>query len=140
MHEKLHELHVKVYGSIMEVEVLDTNIGKKRDLTHADQLKITYILGYGKSMLEIAKNMNHHHQTIRRFVVSGQTTRKMTKRCHLMRLSPREICKLKVEVAKTLHQSIFYNAGVPEKSCQSNETHKTTSIKVPITQFFLIHQ
>ena len=39
----------------MQVEVLDTNMGKKRDLTDADRLKISSMLGYGKSTLEIAK-------------------------------------------------------------------------------------
>ena len=33
-------------------------MGKKRNLTDADRLKITSMLGYGKYMLEIAKNMN----------------------------------------------------------------------------------
>ena len=55
MHEKPHELRLKTSGFIMQVEVLDTNMGKKRDLTDADRLKITSMLGYGKSTLEIAK-------------------------------------------------------------------------------------
>ena len=49
MHEKPHELRLKTSGFIMQVEVLDTNMGKKRDLTDADRLKITSMLGYGKS-------------------------------------------------------------------------------------------
>ena len=76
-------------------------------------LKITSMLGYGKSTLEIAKNMNRDHRTIERFAVSSQTTRKTPKICHLRRLSPRDIRKLKVEMAKTPHatsNSIFYNA------------------------------
>ena len=76
MHEEPHEQHVKAFGFIMQVEVLDTNMGKKQDLTDADRLKITSMLGYGKSTLEIAKNMNCDHRTIKRFVVSGQTKRK----------------------------------------------------------------
>ena len=113
MHEKPHELRVKTSGFIMQIEVLDTNMGKKRDFTDADRLKIASMLGYGKSTLEIAKNMNRGHQTIERFSVSGQTTRKTPKRCHLRRLSPRDIRKLKVEMAKIPHatsKSIFYNA------------------------------
>ena len=125
MHEKPHELRVKTSGFIMQVEVLDTNMGKKRDFTDADRLKITSMLGYGKSTLEIAKNMNRDHRTIERFMVSGQTKRKTPKRCHLRRLSPRDICKLKVEMAKTPHatsKSIFYNAcaqkGAKTARCQ----------------------
>ena len=76
MHEKPHELRVKASCFIMQVEVLDTNMGKKRDLTDADRLKISSMLGYGKSTLEIAKNMNR----LKRFMVSGQTTRKMLKK------------------------------------------------------------
>ena len=53
MHEKLHELRVKASGFIMQVEVLDTNMSKKRDLTDADRLKITSMLGYGEPTLEI---------------------------------------------------------------------------------------
>ena len=79
MHEKPHKLRVKAFGFIMQVEVLDTNMGKKRDLTDADRLKITSMLGYGKSTLEIAKNMNRDHRTIKRFVVSGQTKKKLQK-------------------------------------------------------------
>ena len=60
---------------------LDTNMGKKRDLNDADRLKIWSMLGYGKSTLEIAKNMNR----LTRFMVSGQTTRKTLKRRHLRR-------------------------------------------------------
>ena len=60
MHEKPYELRVKTSGFITQVEVLDTNI-KKRDFTDADRLKITSMLGYGKSTLEIAKNMNRDH-------------------------------------------------------------------------------
>ena len=81
MHEKPHELRVKASGFIMQVEVLDTNMGKKRNLTDADRLKISSMLGYGKSTLEIAKNMNR----LKRFMVSGQTTRKTLKRHHLRR-------------------------------------------------------
>ena len=117
MHEKPHKLRVKAFGFIMQVEVLDTNMGKKRDLTDADRLKITSMLGYGKSTLEIAKNMNRDHRTIKRFVVSGQTKRKTPKRCHLRRLSPRDVRKLKFETAKTpqaMSKSIFENAGVPK--------------------------
>ena len=113
MHEKPYELRVKTSGFIMQVEVLDTNMGKKRDFIDADRLKIRSMLGYGKSTLEIAKNMNRDHRTIERFAVSGQTTRKTPKRCHLRRLSPRDIRKLNVEMAKTPHarsKSIFYNA------------------------------
>ena len=33
---------------IMQVEVLDTNMGKKRNLTDADRLKISSMLGYGQ--------------------------------------------------------------------------------------------
>ena len=72
---------MKASGFIMQVEVLDTNMGKKRNLTDADRLKISSMLGYGKSTLEIAKNMNR----LKRFMVSGQTTRKTLKRCHLRR-------------------------------------------------------
>ena len=128
MHEKPHELRVKASGFIMQVEVLDTNMGKKRDLTDADRLKIASMLGYGKSTLEIAKNMNRDHRTIKRFVVSGQTKRKTAKRCHLRRLSPRDIRKLKVQTAKTPHatsKSIFENAGVPKMAktarCQTRK-------------------
>ena len=39
----------------MQFEVLGTNMGKKRDLTDADRLKISSMLGYGKSTLEITK-------------------------------------------------------------------------------------
>ena len=46
---------VKVCGFIMQVVALDTNMGKKSDLTDVDQLKITSMLGNGKSTLEIAK-------------------------------------------------------------------------------------
>ena len=116
MHEKPHELRVKASGFIMQVEVLDTKMGK-RDLTDADRLKITSMSGYGKSTLEIAKNMNRDHRTIKRFVVSGQTKRKTPKRCYLRRLSPRDIRKLKVEMAKTpqaTSKSIFENAGVSD--------------------------
>ena len=60
----------------MQVEILDTNMGKKRNPTDADRLKIMSMLGYGKSMLEIAKNMNHDHRAMKKFMVSGQTTRK----------------------------------------------------------------
>ena len=60
MHEKPYELRVKTSGFITQAEVLDTNI-KKRDFTDADRLKITSMLGYGKSTLEIAKNMNRDH-------------------------------------------------------------------------------
>ena len=81
MHEKPHELRVKASGFIMQVEVLDTNMGKKRNLTDADWLKISSMLGYGKSTLEIAKNMN----LLKRFMVSGQTRRKTLQRCHLRR-------------------------------------------------------
>ena len=119
MHEKPHELRVKTSGFIMQVEVLDTNMGKKRDFTDADRLKITSMLGYGKSTLEIAKNMNRDHQTIERFAVSGQTTRKTPKRCHFMRLSPRDIRKLKVEMVKTPHatsKSIFCNACAQKRA------------------------
>ena len=80
MHEKPHELRVKTSGFIMQVEVLDTNMGKKRDFTDADRLKMMSMLGYGKSTLEIAKNMNRDHRTIERFAVSGQTTRKKAKK------------------------------------------------------------
>ena len=113
MHEKPYELRVKTSCFIVQVEVLDTNMGKKRDLNDTDRLKIRFMLGYGKSTLEIAKNMNRDHRTVERFSVSGQTTRKTPKRCHLRRLSPRDIRKLKVEIAKTPHatsKSIFYNA------------------------------
>ena len=48
MHEKPHELRVKASGFIMQVEVLDTNMGKNRDLTDAVRLKITSMLGYGQ--------------------------------------------------------------------------------------------
>ena len=57
--------------------------------------------------------MNRDHRTIKRFVVSEE----MPKRCHLRRLSPRDIRQLKVEMAKTSHatsKSIFDNAGVPK--------------------------
>ena len=93
MHEKPHELRVKASGFIMQVEVLDTNMGKKKDLTVADRLKITSMLGYGNSTLEIAKNINRDHRTIKGFVVSSQTTRKTSRRCHLRRISPRDIRK-----------------------------------------------
>ena len=33
MHDKPYELRVKTSGFIMQVEVLDTNMGKKRDFT-----------------------------------------------------------------------------------------------------------
>ena len=39
IHEKPHELRVKASCFIMQVEILDTNTGKKRDLTDADRLK-----------------------------------------------------------------------------------------------------
>ena len=94
MHDKPHELRVKAFGFIMQVEVLHTNMGKKRDLTDTDRLKITSMLGYGSSTLEIAKNMNRDHRTIKRFVVSGQTKRKTPKTCHMRRLSPRDVRKL----------------------------------------------
>ena len=94
MHDKPHELRVKASGFNMQVEVLHTNMGKKRDLTDADRLKITSMLGYGNSTLEIAKNMNRDHRTIKRFVVSGQTKRKTPKTCHMRRLSLRDIRKL----------------------------------------------
>ena len=71
------------------------------------------MLGYGKSTVETAKNMNRDHRNIERFAVSGQTMRKTPKKCHLRWLSPRDIRKLKVEMAKTPHatsKSIFYNA------------------------------
>ena len=71
---------MKASGFIMQVEVLDTNMGKKRNLTDADWLKISSMLGYGKSTLEIAKNMNRDHRTMKRFMISGQTTRKMLKK------------------------------------------------------------
>ena len=113
----MHELRVKASDFIMQVEVLDTNMGKKRNLTDADWLKMTSMLGHGKSTLEIAKNMNRDHRTMKRFMVSGQTTRKTLKRCHSRRLSAIDIRKLKVEMAKTSHatsKSIFDNAGVPK--------------------------
>ena len=80
----------------MQVVVHDPNMGKKRDLPDADQLKITSMLGYGKSTLEIAKNMNRDHRTMKRFMASGKTTRKTLKRCYSSRLSARDIRKLKV--------------------------------------------
>ena len=58
MHKKPHGLRLKASGFIMQVEVLGTDMGKKRNFTDADRLKITSMLGYGKSTLEIAKNMN----------------------------------------------------------------------------------
>ena len=139
MHEKPDKLRVKAFGFIMQVEVLDTNMGKKRDLTDADWLKITTMLGYGKSTLEIAKNMNRDHRTIKRFVVSGQTKRKTPKRCHLRRLSPRDICKLKVETAKTPHatsKSIFENAGVPKmaKTARCQTLKSLAKVMKPIKQ------
>ena len=139
MHEKPHKLRVKAFGFIMQVEVLDTNMGKKRDLTDADRLKITSMLGYGKSTLEIAKNMNRDHRTIKRFVVSGQTKRKTPKRCHLRRLSPRDIRKLKVETAKTPHatsKSIFENAGVPKmaKTARCQTLKSLAKVMKPIKQ------
>ena len=79
MHEKPHELRVKASSFIMQVEVLDTNMGKKRDVTDAYRLKITSMLGYGKSTLEIAKNMNRDLRTIKRLVVSGQPKGKRQK-------------------------------------------------------------
>ena len=115
MHEKPHELRVKTSGFIMQVEVLDTNMGKKRDFTDADRLKIMSMLGYGKSTLEIAKNMNRDHRTIERFAVSGQTTRKTPKRCHLRRLSPRDIRKLKVEMATMQRVNQFFTTLAPKK-------------------------
>ena len=71
---------MKASGFIMQVEILDTNMGKKRNLTDADRLKISSMLRYGKSTLEIAKNMNRDHRTMKWFMVSGQTTRKMLKK------------------------------------------------------------
>ena len=113
----MHELRVKASDFIMQVEVFDTNMGKKKDLTDADRLKITSMLGHGKSTLEIAKNMNRDHRTMKRFMVSCQTTRKTLKRWHSRKLSSRDIRKLKVEMVKTPHatsKSIFDNAGVPK--------------------------
>ena len=55
MHEKPYELRVKTSGFVMQVEVLDTNMGEKRDFTDADRLKITSMLGYCKSTLEISQ-------------------------------------------------------------------------------------
>ena len=97
MHDKPHELRVKASGFIMQVEVLHTNMGKKRDLTDTDRLKITsMLLGYSNSTLEIARNMNRDHRTIKRlnFVVFGLTKRKTPKTCHMRRLSPRDVRKL----------------------------------------------
>ena len=76
MHEKPHELRAKASGFIMQVEALGTNMGKKRDLTDADRLKITSMLGYGKSTLEIAKNMNCDHRTMKRFMFLVKPRRK----------------------------------------------------------------
>ena len=77
MRGRLQKPRVKVCGFIMQVVVLDTNMGKTSDLTDVDRLKITSMLGNGKSTLEIAKNMNHH--TVKKFVLSGQPGKNATK-------------------------------------------------------------
>ena len=59
--EKPHERRVKASGFFMQVEVFDTNMCKKRDVTDAFRLKIMSMLGYSKSTLEIAKNINRDH-------------------------------------------------------------------------------
>ena len=61
MGEKPHERRVKTSGFIMQVEVFDTNMRKKRDVTDAIRLKINSMLGYSKSTLEIAKNIYRDH-------------------------------------------------------------------------------
>ena len=99
----------------MPIAELGTKMDKKGDLTDVDRLKIT--LCNGKSTLEIEKNLNRDHRTIKKFVVSGQTMRKTPKRCHLKKHSPRHIRKLKIQMSKTSHatsKTIFDSAGVPK--------------------------
>ena len=99
-------------------------MGKKVGLVDVDRVKVTSVLGNGMSTLEIAKNMNRDHRTIKKYVYSGKTGRKTPKRSHLRTLSSRDIRKLKIEMAKTPHatsKAIFYAAGVPKMSEQTSE-------------------
>ena len=84
MRGRLEKPRVKAYGFIMQVMALDTNMGKESDLTDVDRLKMTCMLGngksmlgYGKSTLEMAKNMNRDHRTINKFVVFGMWCRNL---------------------------------------------------------------
>jgi transposase len=139
MLEKQNKSRLKASGFITQGSLLDTNMGKNRDLIDADRLKITSMLGSGKSTLEIAKNMNRDHRTIKKFVFSGKSKRKTPKRSHLRRLSHRDIRKVKIEIAKTPHatsKTIFDNAGVPKtgKTARCQTLKSLAKVMKPIKQ------
>ena len=79
---------MKASGFIMQVEVLDTNMGKKRDFTDADRLKISSMLGYGKSTLERnSKKYESGPSNYEEIYGFRSNHEENAKRCHLRRNS-----------------------------------------------------
>lgn len=103
------------------------NVVKKVCLTDADRSRITSTLGTNMFTIEISKNMNHDRQTIKDFVHCNKTLRKTLKRNYLNKLSTWDIRKLKIQIAKTLHETgktVFEDDGL-------HKIVKTTRCKAP---------
>ena len=114
-------------------------MGKKTDLTDVDRLKITSMLGNGKSTLEIAKIRSRYHRTVKKFVLSRHSMRKTPQRGHLRRLSPKDIRKLKIEMAKApqaTSKTIFDSAGGPQmaKTARCQTLKCLAKVRKPIKQ------
>ena len=72
-------------------------------------------------------------------MVSGHSRRKTPQRRHLRKLSPRDIRKLKIEMAKAPHatsKTIFDSAGVPKmaKTARCQTLKSLAKVRKPIKQ------
>ena len=75
-------------------------MGKAAGLLDADRLRITSLLGDGRTTIEISKIMDRDYRTIKAFVFSEKTARKTPERSHLKKISQRDIRNLKRDMPK----------------------------------------
>lgn len=98
------------------------------------------MLGTGMSTLEIFKNINSDHQTIKDFVRCGKMGRKTPKKDNLRKLSTLGICKLETLMTRTPHhgtsKSIFEDAGLPKigKTTRSKTLKTLGKVVKPLKQ------
>jgi len=114
-------------------------MGKKRGISLAEQLQIVSLLGKGRTTLEIAKELQRDHRTIKVFVHDGKKERKVPVRSHTRKVSIRDIRRLKVAMAKqpnSTSKAIFDEAGAPQvcRSTRCKTLNQIGKVRSPLKQ------
>ena len=90
-------------------------MGQKKDLTGPEKARIVKLLSEGNTTCQIAKMLNRHHRTIKKFATNSEADRKKRVEPKRRKVTAKDISRIKREAARNplaTSSTLFQNSGI----------------------------